>query len=201
MRRLLIANRGEIACRIARTAKRMGIGVIAVYSDADAGALHVREADKAVRIGPAPASESYLNIAAVVQAARQAGADAVHPGYGFLSENADFAEAVRDAGMIFVGPPPQAIALMGDKRAAKALARAAGVPVVPGDHGEDQDDGSPCRGSREDRLAGPDQGGCRRWRPRHADRARRGGISSRRWLRRGVRRNRHSATMRYCWKS
>ena len=141
MRRLLIANRGEIACRIARTARRMGIGVIAVYSDADAGALHVREADKAVRIGPAPASESYLNIAAVVQAARQAGADAVHPGYGFLSENADFAEAVRDAGMIFVGPPPQAIALMGDKRAAKALARAAGVPVVPGDHGENQDDG------------------------------------------------------------
>ena len=137
--KLLIANRGEIACRIIRTARRLGIRTVAVYSDADGDALHVALADEAIRIGGAPAAESYLAIAPVVQAARSVGAQAIHPGYGFLSENADFAEAVEEAGMIFVGPPPAAIRAMGLKDAAKALMERSGVPVVPGYHGEEQD--------------------------------------------------------------
>lgn len=137
--KLLIANRGEIACRIIRTAKRMGIRTIAVYSDADADALHVDMADEAYRIGAAPAAESYLSIERIMKAARMTGAEAVHPGYGFLSENAEFAEAVEAAGLIFVGPSPDAIRAMGLKDAAKALMEQAGVPVVPGYHGEDQD--------------------------------------------------------------
>jgi 3-methylcrotonyl-CoA carboxylase alpha subunit len=139
IRSLLVANRGEIACRIFRTARSLGIATIAVYSDADAGARHVREADEAIRIGPAPAAESYLNIGAVIRAARAAGAEAVHPGYGFLSENAQFAQACLDAGLIFVGPPPSAIAAMGSKSLAKARVRAAGVPVLPGYDGERQE--------------------------------------------------------------
>lgn len=135
---LLIANRGEIACRIARTARRMGIRVVAVYSDADRDALHVALADEAYAIGPPPASESYLDVAAVLDAARRSGADAIHPGYGFLSENADFAEACAAAGIIFVGPPPTAIRAMGGKSAAKALMAKAGVPLVPGYHGDGQ---------------------------------------------------------------
>jgi len=140
MRRLLIANRGEIACRIARTARRMGMTVIAIHSDADAGVLHVREADEAVRIGPAAAAQSYLSIEAILNAAQVTQADTIHPGYGFLSENAEFASAVRAAGLIFVGPSPEAIATMGDKRAAKSMAEAAGIPVVPGYGGADQGD-------------------------------------------------------------
>jgi len=140
IRALLIANRGEIACRIIRTARRMGIATIAVYSDADAAALHVRAADRAIRIGPAPARQSYLDAAAIVAAAHRTGADAVHPGYGFLAENADFAEAVTTAGLVFVGPPAEAIRAMGSKAAAKALMHQAGVPLLPGYHGEDQDD-------------------------------------------------------------
>jgi 3-methylcrotonyl-CoA carboxylase alpha subunit len=136
---LLVANRGEIACRIFRTARRMGIRTIAVYSDADASARHVREADEAVRIGPPPAAESYLDIQAIIGAARAVGAEAVHPGYGFLSENAHFAQACLDAALIFVGPPPAAIAAMGSKSVAKASVRAAGVPVLPGYDGERQD--------------------------------------------------------------
>jgi 3-methylcrotonyl-CoA carboxylase alpha subunit len=136
---LLIANRGEIACRIVSTARRMGIRTIAVHSDADAGARHVAMADVAVRIGPAPARDSYLNIDAVIAAARATGAQAVHPGYGFLSENAAFAEACADAGLVFVGPPAAAIRAMGGKSEAKALMQAAGVPTVPGYHGADQD--------------------------------------------------------------
>jgi propionyl-CoA carboxylase alpha chain len=131
-KRILIANRGEIACRIIRTARRMGIATVAVYSEADAEALHVRMADEAVPIGPAPAAESYLRIDRIVDACRQTGAEAVHPGYGFLSERAEFAQALADAGIAFIGPPPAAIAAMGDKIESKKLAVAAGVSIVPG---------------------------------------------------------------------
>jgi 3-methylcrotonyl-CoA carboxylase alpha subunit len=139
--KILIANRGEIACRIMRTARRMGIGAVAVYSEADTQALHVALADEARLIGPAPARESYLNIAALIAAARDSGAEAVHPGYGFLSENADFADACVAAGLVFIGPPAEAIRAMGSKAAAKALMEARGVPVVPGYHGAEQDEG------------------------------------------------------------
>ncbi|MEI2298671.1 acetyl/propionyl/methylcrotonyl-CoA carboxylase subunit alpha [Ensifer sp. MJa1] len=137
--KLLIANRGEIACRVIRTARRLGIRTVAVYSDADVGALHVALADEAVRIGAAPALESYLSIDRIIAAAQSVGADAIHPGYGFLSENADFAEAVEAAGITFVGPSARAIRAMGLKDAAKALMEQSGVPVVPGYHGERQD--------------------------------------------------------------
>lgn len=137
--KLLIANRGEIACRVIRTARRLGIRTVAVYSDADVDALHVTLADEAIRIGPPTASESYLSIERIVAAARSVNADAIHPGYGFLSENANFAEAVEAAGMTFVGPPPDAIRAMGLKDAAKALMQQAGVPVVPGYHGDEQE--------------------------------------------------------------
>ncbi len=135
---LLIANRGEIACRIIRTARAMGIRTIAVFSEADVQALHVREADEAVAIGPAPARDSYLVPGRILTAARDSGADAIHPGYGFLSENADFAQAVIDAGLVWVGPNPDSIRAMGLKDAAKARMIAAGVPVTPGYLGEDQ---------------------------------------------------------------
>lgn len=136
---VLIANRGEIAVRIARTAKRLGMRVIAVYSEADAGALHVRVADEAYLIGPPPARESYLVVDKLIEAASLAHADCIHPGYGFLSENAQFAESCAAAGIVFVGPPPSAIRAMGLKDQAKALMEKAGVPVVPGYHGELQD--------------------------------------------------------------
>ncbi len=138
--KLLIANRGEIACRVIRTARRMGIATVAVHSDADAGALHVELADEAVRIGTAPAAESYLRHEAVLDAARASGADAIHPGYGFLSENAAFARACAQAGVCFVGPPVDAIVAMGSKREALALMAEHGVPVLPGYRGETQDD-------------------------------------------------------------
>jgi len=136
---LLIANRGEIACRIIRTARRLGIRTVAVYSDADAQALHVRSADEAVHIGPSPARESYLVGEKIIAAAKAAGAEAIHPGYGFLSENAAFAQAVIDAGLVWVGPKPHSITAMGLKDAAKALMIAAGVPCTPGYLGENQD--------------------------------------------------------------
>jgi propionyl-CoA carboxylase alpha chain len=131
-KKILIANRGEIACRIIRTARRMGIVTVAVHSDADADALHVRLADEAVRIGPAASAESYLRIEAIIDACRRTGADAVHPGYGFLSEKAAFAEALAAEGIAFIGPAPDAIAAMGDKIESKKLAHAAGVSTVPG---------------------------------------------------------------------
>src|SRR4051812_28801787 len=139
MKSLLIANRGEIACRVIRTARRLGIRTVAVYSDADAKALHVRMADEAVHIGPSPARESYLRGDKIIEAAKETGAEAIHPGYGFLSENADFAQAVIDAGLIWVGPKPDSIRAMGLKDAAKKLMAEAGVPVTPGYLGEDQD--------------------------------------------------------------
>src|SRR3954470_13907515 len=137
--KILIANRGEIACRVIRTARRLGIRTVAVYSDADGGALHVKQADEARRIGPPPAAQSYLDIDAIVAAAKATGAEAVHPGYGFLAENEDFATACKKAGVVFIGPSPEAIAAMGDKSAAKRLMEKAGVPLVPGYHGENQD--------------------------------------------------------------
>jgi 3-methylcrotonyl-CoA carboxylase alpha subunit len=136
--KLLIANRGEIACRIIRTARRMGLTTVVVLSEADRDAMHVDLADEAVLIGPAPAKDSYLHIEAIIDAARTTGAEAIHPGYGFLSENAEFAQACADAGLVFVGPSAATIRLMGSKSAAKALMESAGVPVVPGYHGEDQ---------------------------------------------------------------
>ena len=143
---LLIANRGEIACRVIRTARRLGIRTVAVYSDADAKALHVRMADEALHIGPSPARESYLVGDKIIEAARETGAEAIHPGYGFLSENAGFAQAVIDAGLIWVGPKPASIRAMGLKDAAKKLMAEAGVPVTPGYMGDDQ---SPARLRKE----------------------------------------------------
>ena len=139
-RKILIANRGEIALRIMRTARRLGYGVVAVYSDADADAMHVREADEAVLIGEALPAQSYLNIGAIIAAATTSGADAVHPGYGFLAENENFASACRNAGLVFIGPSPDAIKAMGNKAGAKAIMQAAGVPCVPGYQGADQSD-------------------------------------------------------------
>jgi 3-methylcrotonyl-CoA carboxylase alpha subunit len=137
--KVLIANRGEIACRVIKTARRMGIRTVAVYSEADANARHVAMADEAYLIGPASARESYLKADAIIAAAKKSGAQGIHPGYGFLSENADFAEACAKAGITFIGPPPGAIRAMGGKSAAKALMEKAGVPVVPGYHGDKQD--------------------------------------------------------------
>ena len=137
--KILIANRGEIACCIIRSARRMGVATVAVYSEADARAQHVALADEAFLIGPAPARQSYLVIDNIITAARRSGAQAVHPGYGFLSENADFAEACAQAGIVFIGPPASAIRQMGSKAASKALMETAGVPLVPGYHGDAQD--------------------------------------------------------------
>jgi len=150
--RLLVANRGEIARRVFRTARRMGIATVAVYSDADANALHVHEADAAVRLGPAP-RDSYLSIESLLAATRASGADAVHPGYGFLAENDAFAQAVIDAGLAWVGPPPAAIRAMGDKAAAKQLARRIGVPVLPGY--DDADPSDAALASAADRIGYP----------------------------------------------
>ena len=138
IRRLLVANRGEIVCRIVRTARRLGITTIAVYSDADRNAQHVRDADEAYHLGPSPAAMSYLDIEKLIALAQRVGADAVHPGYGFLSENAQFAQRCQDAGLIFIGPPASAIQAMGSKSASKAAMAAVGVPVAPGYHGDEQ---------------------------------------------------------------
>ncbi len=136
--KILIANRGEIAVRVMRTARRLGIRTVAVYSDADADAMHVEYADEAVRVGPAPAAQSYLRGDAILDIARRTGAQAIHPGYGFLSENAQFAQACLDAGIVFIGPPGEAIRVMGSKAESKRVMSTAGVPLVPGYHGKDQ---------------------------------------------------------------
>src|SRR5690349_10463717 len=132
IRKVLIANRGEIAVRVARTCSEMGIRTVAIYSDADRAALHVRSCDEAVRVGPPASRESYLVIENVIAAAKQTGADAIHPGYGFLSENARFARACAEAGIVFIGPPPAAMEEMGEKTRARRKVTQAGVPVVPG---------------------------------------------------------------------
>ncbi|MCL4747872.1 MAG: ATP-grasp domain-containing protein, partial [Burkholderiaceae bacterium] len=137
--KILIANRGEIACRVAATARRMGVATVAVYSDADAQAAHVAACDEAWRLGPPAARESYLRADLIVEIALRTGAQAIHPGYGFLSENEAFARTVHDAGLLFIGPPAAAIAAMGSKSAAKTLMAAAGVPLVPGYHGANQE--------------------------------------------------------------
>ncbi|HYR25779.1 MAG TPA: biotin carboxylase N-terminal domain-containing protein, partial [Aquabacterium sp.] len=137
--KILIANRGEIACRVATTARRLGIRTVAVYSDADARARHVQLCDEAVHIGGPSPRDSYLRTERILAAAQATGAQAIHPGYGFLSENEDFAQACQDAGLVFIGPPASAIAAMGSKSAAKALMEQAGVPLVPGYHGDNQD--------------------------------------------------------------
>src|SRR5258706_7750953 len=138
--KILIANRGEIACRIIRTAKAMGYRTVAIFSNADANALHMRMADEAVGIGASAPQESYLKINAILEAASRTGAEAIHPGYGFVAESANFAEACESAGLVFVGPPAAVIRQMGDKAAAKSLMQAAGVPCVPGYAGDDQTD-------------------------------------------------------------
>src|SRR2546421_11095217 len=139
-KKVLIANRGEIAVRIMATCREMGIRTVGVYSEADRHARHVREADEAYFIGPAPAAQSYLRIDTILDVAKKSSAEAIHPGYGFLSENADFVEACERAGIVFIGPPAAAMRLMGSKIAAKQLANSAGVPTVPGYDGESQDD-------------------------------------------------------------
>jgi acetyl-CoA carboxylase biotin carboxylase subunit len=148
IRKVLVANRGEIALRIVRACDELGIETVAVYSDADAGAPHVRAATHAVRIGPPPPAESYLSIQRILGAARASGAEAIHPGYGFLAENAAFASACQDAGLIFIGPPPDAIAAMGSKISARRLMERAGVPVVPGETPADQSDASIAAAAR-----------------------------------------------------
>ncbi|TIT78462.1 MAG: 3-methylcrotonyl-CoA carboxylase, partial [Mesorhizobium sp.] len=138
-KKILIANRGEIACRVIRTARKLGVRTVAIYSDADARALHVEMADEAVHIGPSPVGESYLRGDKIIAAALATGAEAIHPGYGFLSENPDFVDQVTAAGLVFIGPSAASIRAMGLKDAAKRLMEKAGVPVVPGYHGEAQE--------------------------------------------------------------
>ena len=172
--KILIANRGEIALRVLRACQELGIPTVAVHSTADADAMHVRLADESVCIGPPPAKDSYLNIPALLAACEITGADAVHPGYGFLSENARFAEILAEHGIQFIGPKAEHIRLMGDKIEAKRTARRLGIPVVPGSDGGVSSEQDALAIARDDRLPGAGEGRCRRRRPRHESRPSRG---------------------------
>ena len=169
--KILIANRGEIALRVLRACKELGIATVAVHSTADADAMHVRLADESVCIGPPAARDSYLNVPALLAACEITGADAVHPGYGFLSENARFAEILEEHNIHFIGPKPAHIRLMGDKIEAKRTAQRLGIPVVPGSDGGVTSDQEALAIAQGDRLSGAGQGGGRRRRPRHEGRA------------------------------
>ena len=199
MKKILIANRGEIAVRVIRACRDMGIATAAVYSECDRAALHVRLADEAWPVGPSAPRESYLRIDAIIDAARKAGADAVHPGYGFLAENEDFAAACRDAGLTFIGPTPEAIALMGSKTAARQAAIKAGVPVVPGTEeplSDQASDAEVLKVAEQHRLSADAEGGGRRRRQGHAHGRRRPRICPARCAPRDRRRNRPLATAR-----
>ena len=196
MRRLLIANRGEIAVRVQRAARELGLTTIQVYSAADANSLAVRLADERVEIGPPAAAKSYLSVERILTAARETNADAVHPGYGFLSENAAFADAVEAAGLVFVGPRGDTIRVMGDKAAARAAAKAAGVPVAPGSEGKLTDSAEARRLAVGDRLSADDQSRGGRRRARHPRRRGAGGSSRPRSIRRRPRPRPRSATAR-----
>ena len=174
--KILIANRGEIAIRVARTARAMGIETVAVYSDADRHALHLSSCDEACLLGPASAAESYLRGDRVIDIALQTGAQAIHPGYGFLSENADFAEACAKAGLVFIGPPAASIRAMGSKSEAKALMQQANVPLVPGYHGDDQSDAVLFKASSEIGLSAINKSQCWWWWQRYADCRKRSGV-------------------------
>ena len=189
--KILIANRGEIACRIIRTVRRLGIGTVAVFSGADRGALHVALADEAFFIGPPPARESYLDGGKIIEAAQRSGAQAIHPGYGFLSENAEFAESCASAGLVFIGPPVSAIRAMGDKAQAKILMKKAGVPLVPGYQGSAQDDAASGGKSLGPWLSRLDQALGGRRRQGHENRHARGRVCRHSWPAPGVRRFRH----------
>ncbi len=196
IRRLLIANRGEIAVRIIRACREMGIETVAVHSTADAGAAFVTLADQAHAIGPPPATESYLKIPAILDVARRTQADAVHPGYGFLAENAAFAAACADAGLIFVGPSARVIEQMGSKLGARDLMERAGVPVVPGARPDDQTEAGVKAAALDSRRAAAREGIGRRRRQRHAHRARRERDSTTRSAPRDANRSRRLATAR-----
>ena len=176
--KILIANRGEIALRIQRACRELGVKTVIVYSEADKEAKYVKLADEAVCIGPAPSNLSYLNMPALISAAEVTDAEAIHPGYGFLSENADFAERVEQSGFTFIGPRPETIRMMGDKVTAKQTMIKTGVPCVPGSEGALPDDPKEIvKIARDDRLSGDHQGGGRRRRARHARGAHRSGAA------------------------
>ncbi len=199
--KILIANRGEIALRVLRACKELGIATVAVHSTADADAMHVRLADESVCIGPPPARDSYLNVPALLTACEITGADAVHPGYGFLSENARFAEILEDHGVHFIGPRAEHIRIMGDKIEAKRTAKRLGIPVVPGSEGGITSDAEALAIGARDRLSGAGEGDGRRRRTRHEGRAQRGRAFASRSRPRAPKPRPRSATTRCIWKN